>query len=70
MERRSSIAPLAENTGKNILIVEDNPINQKILANFLGQGGHLCQVVHNGLEAVELFKKFNFDAIFMVRDYS
>jgi predicted ATPase/signal transduction histidine kinase/AmiR/NasT family two-component response regulator len=40
-----------------VLIVEDNPINQRILVRMLEQEGHSCYVANNGLEAVESYKQ-------------
>lgn len=52
-------------TEKNVLIVEDNVLNQKILANYLQQRGCLCRMAQNGAEAVELSSQFDFDIIMM-----
>ncbi|KAJ3079160.1 ssk1 response regulator receiver [Quaeritorhiza haematococci] len=41
----------------DVLIVEDNPINQKILSSFLQKCGVKYEVASNGKEAVELFQK-------------
>lgn len=51
--------------GKNILIVDDNKLNQKILIVILQKNGAVTETADNGLEAVErvLFKRF--DAIVM-----
>ena len=50
---------------KTVLIVEDNPMNQKILQRYLNEAGHVCQTASNGLEALTKFEKFKFDLIFM-----
>ncbi len=48
-----------------VLLVEDNEINQIVAKqNLLGYGLEVI-VVNNGLEAVEIVKKENFDLIFM-----
>ena len=49
----------------NILIVEDNVINQKILRRFLERDGHQVRIANDGIEAIDLFCKFAFDLIFM-----
>lgn len=50
---------------KNILIVEDNVINQKVLSRYLQQAGHSYKIAGNGKEAVELCQQYKFDVIFM-----
>jgi len=53
--------------GKNILIVEDNLINQKVLINLLHQSDINISVANNGQEAVDLIKgsKVEFDLVLM-----
>lgn len=48
-----------------ILLAEDNPVNQKVAVGLLKKWGHQIVVANNGMEAVELFQKQNFDLIFM-----
>lgn len=50
---------------KNILIVEDNIVNQRILENFLKRRGYFYQVANNGLEALEKFGECTFGVILM-----
>lgn len=56
---------------KNILIVEDNVLNQKVLQRQLEQGGHHFQIAEDGEQAVALWeksiieKKSSFDIILM-----
>jgi PAS domain S-box-containing protein len=50
---------------KAILIVEDNPINQRVMTNYLEQKGYFYQVANNGMEALEKCEHFQFDLIFM-----
>lgn len=55
-------------TGKKILLVEDNELNQEIAAYMLQERGLDVSVAVNGKEAVELFEQSNlytFDLIFM-----
>jgi CheY-like chemotaxis protein len=40
-----------------ILIVEDNTINQKMLTSLLKKQGYTCIVANNGKEAVQIFKE-------------
>ena len=53
--------------GKNILIVEDNLINQKVLINLLHLSGMHISIANNGQEAVDLVKesKVQFDLVLM-----
>jgi CheY-like chemotaxis protein len=50
-----------------VMLVEDNPINQKLGSLLLLQAGHQVTVVENGKEAVETFNTYpkSFDLIFM-----
>jgi CheY-like chemotaxis protein len=62
------ISPVAEETGLNILIVDDNPINLNILKKSL----HIIfkkikrlEEANNGVEALNLIKLYLFDVILM-----
>ena len=44
----------AENTGTNILIVDDTPDNLDLLAAILNKRGYQTRCVNNGLEAIEV----------------
>jgi len=57
--------PLPEETSKSILLVEDNPVNQRILCHFLKEGGYVYEIANNGEEAVALFKAKVFDLVLM-----
>lgn len=48
-----------------ILVVDDNVVNQKVTANILQKIGCHVDVTNNGLEAVELVKRFAYDLVFM-----
>ncbi len=50
---------------RNILLVEDNLINQKIGTLVLQKGNNKCTVANNGLDALEILKSHHFDIIFM-----
>lgn len=41
----------------DILIVEDNPVNQKLIAFLLARAGYSYEVAENGLVALERLKK-------------
>jgi CheY-like chemotaxis protein len=51
--------------GKRILIVEDNRINQTVTMKILEKEGVICEVVDNGVKAVESVKKKAFDLVLM-----
>jgi CheY-like chemotaxis protein len=48
-----------------ILIVEDNPVNQRLALRLLARSGYPVDVASNGAEAVELFAKLRHELIFM-----
>lgn len=50
---------------KRVLIVEDNLINQEIIARLLTKQGHEVKVVENGVDAVTARREENFDIILM-----
>ena len=43
------------NSPKKILLVEDNPINQKMIAYFLNEIGYVVDIANNGKEALALY---------------
>ena len=49
----------------NILLAEDNLINQTLATKLLETRGHRVTLASNGVEAVEAFKKGDFDLILM-----
>lgn len=49
----------------DILIVEDNPVNQKLIAFLLAREGHSYEVAENGLVALEKLKKGAFRLVLM-----
>lgn len=48
-----------------LLVVEDNPINQKLLVTLLNKQGLKTDVANNGQEAVNLCQENQYDMIFM-----
>lgn len=48
-----------------ILIAEDNEVNQLVLKKMIQKLGHNSTTVTNGLEAVEAFKRYPYDMVFM-----
>ena len=55
-------------SGKNILIVEDNFINQKVLINLLHLSGMSVTIANNGQEAVDLVKEGKVDLDLVLMD--
>jgi len=49
----------------HILLVEDNPVNQKLAVRLLEKMGHLVTVAGNGKEGFEAWQKNQFDLILM-----
>lgn len=49
---------------KHILIVEDEPEIQEILAAYLRHEGYEVSMADDGVEAVEVFRAGNFDLVF------
>jgi PAS domain S-box-containing protein len=48
-----------------VLIVEDNPVNAKVVERLLGQAGYALDVVATGDEAIEAFARTPYDLILM-----
>lgn len=64
--------PLLEDGGSgrtarplNLLLVEDNPINQRLVVHLLTRRGHTVTVAPNGQVAVDLVRDKVFDAVLM-----
>lgn len=51
--------------GVSILLVEDNPVNQKMTQLMLSKAGYSVTVAANGLEALDQYHSGKFDLIFM-----
>ena len=58
--------PLVE-TGRSarLLVVEDNPVNQRITAYLLEKSGHRVDVAGNGIEALAMIRQGRYDAVLM-----
>jgi PAS domain S-box-containing protein len=57
--------PLAESIPLDILLVEDNPVNQKVALRFLERIGYRANAVANGLEAVQAVRERDYKLLFM-----
>jgi CheY-like chemotaxis protein/anti-sigma regulatory factor (Ser/Thr protein kinase) len=49
----------------NILLVEDNIVNQKVMGKYFKKLNYDIKIVNNGIEAVDICSKEKFDLIFM-----
>jgi PAS domain S-box-containing protein len=49
----------------DILLAEDHPINQKLIASLLGKKGHNLTLVTNGKDALDVLSRRDFDAVLM-----
>ncbi len=56
---------LADTLPLNILLVEDNPVNQKVALRYLERMGYRADAVGNGLEAVHAMRERNYHLLFM-----
>ncbi|MEN8202809.1 MAG: response regulator [Bacteroidota bacterium] len=67
IEDRKSLEPMinALPTELSILIAEDNLINQKVAQSIFKNIGYEIDIAKNGLEAVRLMEKSNYDVVFM-----
>ncbi|MDX2249369.1 MAG: response regulator [Bacteroidia bacterium] len=49
----------------SILLVEDNPINQKVAVKLLEKIGYSADIAENGVKALEALEKASYDLILM-----
>jgi signal transduction histidine kinase/CheY-like chemotaxis protein len=66
-DRAAGELSLAEAGGpaRDILLVEDNPTNQRLMAAILGKSGHRVRVAGSGEEALEILAARPFDLVLM-----
>ena len=57
--------PAGAQRSLNVLLVEDNPINQKLAITLLARWGHRVSVAENGAEALEQVVGQAFDVVLM-----
>jgi signal transduction histidine kinase/DNA-binding response OmpR family regulator len=50
---------------RRILLVEDNPVNQKVAVELLQRRGHQVEIARNGAEAVDATARVDFDVVLM-----
>lgn len=53
------------NTGKKILVVDDEPLIHELLSTILERYGHAVEIANNGLEALHILVEQNFDMVLM-----
>jgi PAS domain S-box-containing protein len=63
-QHSASAQPVSDRPLK-ILLAEDNRVNQMVVVRLLQRSGHSIRVAGNGLEAVHLFGKDQYDAVLM-----
>jgi signal transduction histidine kinase/ActR/RegA family two-component response regulator len=63
--RFSHFSPCSAAKRLSILVAEDNPVNQRVVARMLEKRGHSVVVANNGKEALEAFGRQPFDAVLM-----
>ncbi|MBK0368476.1 response regulator [Flavobacterium agrisoli] len=56
---------LTSNIIVNVLVVEDNTINQIVTKKIIEKNNYTCQIVEDGLSAIEILKTEKFDVILM-----
>ena len=69
----SSLGHILEGSGRpaagapnlKVLIVEDNPINQKVVLQILNKMGHNAEVAANGVEALHRLERSRYDIVLM-----
>jgi signal transduction histidine kinase/ActR/RegA family two-component response regulator len=57
--------PIAERRALRILVVEDNPVNQKVVAGFLSKHGLRPTLSSNGWDAIKQVEEREFDLVLM-----
>jgi len=54
-----------EQSGLRILLVEDNPVNQRLTVTMLRKRGHLVELAGDGVEALEWLERAAFEVVLM-----
>jgi two-component system sensor histidine kinase/response regulator len=55
----------ARSGGYDVLVVEDNPVNQKVVVGLLTKWGHRVAVAGDGAQALEALARQDFDVVLM-----
>ena len=61
----TDVGPEPDVAPARFLVVEDNEINQFVLAEALGRRGHRVDVASNGVDGLEMFGRGGYDAILL-----
>ncbi len=61
-EMLASMEPVA---GRRVLLVEDDPVNARVMAGYLSQGGMIVHQAPNARECMDLLSRYRMDAILM-----
>jgi CheY-like chemotaxis protein/signal transduction histidine kinase len=62
---KKTVLPQASQEGFSILVVEDEPTNQKLMEKILKKKNYSVKIVNNGIDAIKEMKHHHFDLIFM-----
>ena len=62
-EEQSAFTPQAAITPANVLVIEDNEMNQKVLEGFLEKDGHSVSLASSGEQALRMAEVKQFDVI-------
>merc|ERR1719487_1788427 len=54
-----------EGKALNVLVVEDNKINHRVLVSMLQKAGCECVGAYNGVEGLHMYQQQSFDLVFM-----
>ncbi len=58
-------AAAAAGPGRRILVAEDNEVNQIVVREILTKAGHFCDVVPDGMQAVQAIRGGSYDLVLM-----
>ncbi|MFG6687775.1 tetratricopeptide repeat protein [Mariniflexile sp. HNIBRBA6329] len=65
LNNEASVNSESQNSNITVLVVDDEPINRRVLQNHLNVAGYKVVEANNGKEALELLQKSNFDLILL-----
>ncbi len=70
VEQKEAVTETVEISGKDkeslkILLVEDNPVNQKVALRLIEKIGYHTDLASNGIEAIEAVQSNDYDVVFM-----
>ncbi len=58
-------APLVSSRRRAVLVADDNPTNQKVIAKILEKAGHDVEIAENGEVALDALNRHSFDIVLM-----